>query len=168
MEIEKVPVRGLTAKEYKDALKVDWQPKLEYAWDNGIGIGRYLRGFKEGKIMASHCEKCDRTMLPARAFCELCFRPVDGWVQVGDTGTVNTFSICNVNWDASRLKPGDPPHLPAVIEIDGASKGMGILHILGNVKPDDIRSGMKVRAVWKPEEEREGSITDIIFFEPVE
>jgi len=57
--------------------------------------------------------------------------------------------------------------LPAVIEIDGASKGMGIMHLLGEVEPGDIKIGMKVKAVWKPEEEREGSITDIIYFKPL-
>ena len=63
--------------------------------------------------------------------------------------TVNTFSICHVNWDASRIPEGEPLHLPAVIEIDGASIGMGILHMLGEVDPEDIKIGMKVKAVWK-------------------
>jgi len=60
----------------------------------------------------------------------------------------------------------NPSPLPAVIEIDGASKGMGIMHLLGEVKPEDIKIGMKVKAVWKPESERTGSITDIEYFKP--
>jgi uncharacterized OB-fold protein len=60
------------------------------------------------------------------------------------------------------------PRIPTVIEIDGASKGMGILHLLGNVKPEDVKIGMRVRAVWKPESERTGSITDILYFEPID
>ncbi|MBM3287037.1 MAG: Zn-ribbon domain-containing OB-fold protein [Candidatus Eisenbacteria bacterium] len=167
MEIKKVPCKGLSTEEYDKALKVDWQPELAYAWDNGIGIGAYLAALKEGKILAAKCDGCGRIMLPARAFCELCFRPTDGYVAVHDTGVVNTFAVSHVNWDASRLKEKDPRHLPAVIEIDGASKGQGILHILGNVKPGDVKIGMKVRAVWKPAGERTGSITDILFFEPV-
>jgi uncharacterized OB-fold protein len=54
-----------------------------------------------------------------------------------------------------------------VIEIDGASPGMGILHLLDEVDPDDIFIGMKVRAVWRPEEERSGAITDIKYFKPL-
>lgn len=167
MTIENVPVKGLSSKEYEKALKVEWQPDLQYAWDDGIAIGRYLRSLKEGKILASTCNECGRIMLPARSFCELCFRPVDDWVPVKDTGIVNTFSICHVNWDASRLKPNEPRHLPAVIEIDGASKGMGIMHLLGNVDPKKIKIGMRVKAVWKPKNQRQGSITDIRFFEPI-
>lgn len=166
MKIENVPMKGLTSEEYEKALKISWKPKLQYAWDNGLAIGKYLQGLKEGKILASRCNGCGRIMLPVRSFCELCWRPTDGEVAVKDTGVVNTFAICHVNWDASRLKPNEPRHIPTVIEIDGASHGQGIMHVLGNVDPAKVKIGMRVRAVWKPEQEREGSITDIKYFEP--
>ncbi|HEY5620823.1 MAG TPA: OB-fold domain-containing protein, partial [Candidatus Bathyarchaeia archaeon] len=67
--------------------------------------------------------------------------------------------------DASRLKK---PLLVAVVELDGASPGMGILHTLGEVEPYRVKIGMRVRAVWKPVEERGGAITDIRYFKPVE
>ncbi|HSV97272.1 MAG TPA: Zn-ribbon domain-containing OB-fold protein [Spirochaetota bacterium] len=166
MKIDNVPVKGLSGGEYDKALKISWKPELKYAWDNGIAIGKYLRALKEGEILGALCEKCGRIMLPARSFCELCWRPTDEYLPVKDTGKVNTFAICHVNWDASRLGPDEPRHMPAVIEIDGASDGQGIMHLLGNVKPENVKIGMKVKAVWKPEKEREGSITDIKYFEP--
>jgi uncharacterized OB-fold protein len=97
-------------------------------------------------------------------FCERCFRPTDEWVYLKDTGTVNTFSLCYVSWDVRRLKT---PEIPAVIEIDGASPGMGILHLIRKVKPKEVRVGMRVAAVWKKAAERTGSITDIDFWKPV-
>lgn len=139
-----------------------------YAWDTGVAINRYLTELKKGRIIATECKKCNRIMLPPRLFCELCFVTSNNWVYVQDAGTVNTFSICHVHWDASRIKEGEKPYLPAVIEIDGASKGMGIMHLLGEVEPDQIKIGMKVKAVWKPEQERTGSITDIEYFKPLE
>jgi uncharacterized OB-fold protein len=68
-----------------------------------------------------------------------------------------------VNVDASRRPE---PVLVAVIDIDGASPGVGILHVLGEVAPGQIRVGMKVKAAWKPKEERTGAITDIRYFRP--
>jgi uncharacterized OB-fold protein len=59
------------------------------------------------------------------------------------------------------------PEIPAVIDLDGASKGMGILHKLGEVDPKLVKVGLKVKAVWKPAAERTGSITDIAYFKPV-
>ena len=147
-------------------LTTEWQPNLKYAWDDGVAIGRYLAELKEGRIIARVCHKCHRIMLPPRMFCELCFRPTDEWVYVKDTGILNTYSVARVNWDASRRGPDEPPLLPAVIEIDGASKGMGIMHMLGEVAPEDIKIGMKLKAVWKPADERTGAITDILYFKP--
>jgi hypothetical protein len=85
------------------------------------------------------------------------------WVYLQDTGVVNTFSLCYVTWDMMRVKE---PLIPAVIEIDGASPGMGILHLLSEVDPKEVKIGMRVKAVWKPAEEREGAITDIKYFKP--
>ena len=97
-------------------------------------------------------------------FCEHCFAPIDAFIPLQDTGTVVTFSLCYVTWDMVRI---EEPQIPAVIAIDGASPGMGILHLLGEVDPKAVKIGMRVQAVWKPEEEREGSITDILYFKPL-
>lgn len=165
-EIRGTPLRSSDIKKGK-VLTTSWEPNLEYAWDNGVAIGRYLEEMKAGRIIGRVCHKCHRVMIPPRMFCELCFRPTDEWVPLKDTGTVNTFSIVYVNWDASRRGKDEPPLIPAVIEIDGASRGMGIMHMLGEVDPEDVRVGMKVKAVWKAPEEREGAITDILYFKPI-
>ena len=153
-----------------EALASYWRVKAEYRWDTGVAVGKFLQGLKEGKILGIHCPHCRRTLVPPRAFCELCFKPINRWVVLKDRGKVNTFSVSYVNWDASRRQT---PEVPAVIEIDGASPGMGIMHLLGEVGDDldtilaTVRVGMPVEAVWKSPEEREGSITDIRYFRPV-
>jgi hypothetical protein len=89
---------------------------------------------------------------------------MEDFVPLKDTGKVNTFSLCYVTWDVQRIKE---PEIPAVIEIDGASPLHGILHKLGEVNLDQIQIGMRVQAVWKPSHEREGAITDILYFKPM-
>jgi len=168
MELEKYPIqgKGLTDSELKKVLTIECRPELKYAWDNGPAIGRYLAELKNGKIIARKCNSCRRIMIPPRMFCELCWTPTDEWVYVKDTGVINTFSISQIHWDASRLKPGETPYIPAVIEIDGATKGMGMLHLIGEVDPKKVKIGMKVKAVWKKPADREGKITDIQHFKP--
>jgi len=161
-----------TPLRHKDFVKgnvftVACKPDLRYAWDNGVAIGRYLQELKQGRIMAKRCCECSRIMLPPRMFCERCWKITDEWVPVEDTGTVNTFAISHVDWAAGRLPKGQRFFTPAVIEIDGASPGMGILHLLDEVEPDRICIGMRVKAVWRPEAERVGAITDIKYFRPV-
>ena len=130
---------------------------------NGKVVVGYMKKLKKGRIVGSRCKECNRTLLPARYFCEWCWRVVDEWVELKDTGVVNTFSICYTDWVARRIKK---PELPAMIEVDG-SGGVAIMGKLGEVDPKDIKIGMKVKAVWKPEEEREGAITDIKYWKPL-
>ena len=137
----------------------------KFAWDTGEGIGRYLEALKDGIILGIHCATCDKTVVPPRTVCEWCFQPLDEYVPLQDTGIVNTFSLCYVTWDVKRIKE---PEIPAVIEIDGASPLHGIMHLLDEVEPEKVHIGMRVKAVWKPPEEREGSITDILYFKPFE
>jgi len=143
---------------------VRWRPAAKYAWSAGVAMSRFLRELKNARIIARRCKKCGRVLVPPRMFCEWCFRPTDEWVYVKDTGTINTYSISYLAADASRLKE---PIVVAVIELDGASKGMGILHHIGETKPDKVKFGMRVKAVWKPPEERVGAITDIKYFKPL-
>jgi uncharacterized OB-fold protein len=97
---------------------------------------------------------------------------MDEDVPLRDTGTINTFSLCYVTWDVKRIQE---PEIPAVITLDGASELSdasvvmgGIMHMLGEINPRLIHIGMRVQAVWKKPEERTGSITDILYFKPIE
>lgn len=138
-------------------------PVLKYRWAAGVAIGKFLDGLKNGKILGSHCHECGRTVVPPRAFCELCFVPIGEYVELPQTGQINTFAISWIAKDRSRLKK---PLVPAVVDIDGTSHA-GLLHMVGNVDPKKVKIGMKVRAVWKPRADRVGDITDILHFEPL-
>jgi uncharacterized OB-fold protein len=139
---------------------------LKYSWAAGVAVGRFLEELKKGRIIARKCNKCKRILVPPRMFCEDCFRTTDEWIYVKDTGVVNTYSISHVAADASRIKE---PLYVAVINIDGASPLMGFLHLLGEVSSEkEIKVGMKVKAVWKAESERVGSILDIKYFKPLQ
>jgi len=166
------PVTGLRPEDIETGRVCAARSPLrgEYAWDAGVAVGRFLAELKAGRLIGRRCRACGRVMIPPRMFCEHCFRPTDEWVPLADTGTVVTFSVCTISWDMRRL---EVPEVPAVIAIDGASPGMGIMHKLGEVGRtleeilERVRIGMRVQAVWRPAEEREGAITDIRYFRPL-
>lgn len=151
----------------RKVLSVKDVPNLKYAWDNGVAIGRYLAELKDGKIIGKKCNVCKRVLVPPRLFCEVCWRPTGEWTYVKDTGTILTCVVSHVNWDASRVKKGQRYHTPAVIELDGAGKDQGILHLIDEIEPYDIKIGMRVKAVWKKQDERIGAITDIKYFKVI-
>ena len=160
------PGMPLRESEFREGgvITVRWDMKARYAWDAGIAIGHYLTSLKNGIIFGVHCRACRRTVVPPRVVCEQCFHPMADWVELKDTGRVNTFSLSHLTWDAQRI---EKPIIPAVIEIHGASPGVGILHVLGEVEPAAVKIGMRVQAVWLPPSKRRGAITDIRYFKPV-
>lgn len=171
--IKHFPGTSLSEKDFEEGkvLFIHDKLKADFAWDTGIGIGSYLAGLKRGVILGAYCAHCRKTVVPPRVVCEWCFRPMSEYVPLKDTGTVNTFSLCYVTWDVQRIKE---PEIPAVIALDGASQlgpasviMGGIMHKLGKVNPSQVHIGMRVKAVWKPETERQGAITDILYFKPL-
>jgi uncharacterized protein len=169
-EITRYPGKEITGKEARAGKHIitRHEADIKYSWSSGKAISRFLVGLREGELWGRTCRGCDRTMIPPRMYCEVCFRRTDEWVKLRDTGKVVTYSVSYVNADASRReKEGEEPIVVAVIEIDGASPMMGMLHLLGQVAPDELAVGMKVEAVWKPKSERRGAITDIRYFRPL-
>ncbi len=166
-KIASYPGHEITPEDLKEGKYLHIVQKVEprYSWAAGVAISRFLSELKEARVIARKCNQCERVLVPPRMYCEQCYRPTDSWVYVKDTGTVNTYSISHVGTDARRLKS---PIFVAVVDIDGASLGMGILHTLGEVEPPQISIGMRVQAVWKPPSERQGAITDIRYFIPLE
>ncbi len=165
MEEKKWPGTPLKASDLTEGKVIteEWEPEAKYAWSTGESMSRFLSELKEGKLVGRQCDECGRTLFPPRSFCEDCFKRTGDFVRLKDTGTVETFSISYLDTDARRI---EEPIFVAVISIDGASEKMGFMHYLGEVDKDDIQIGMKVKAVWKPKEKREGSVTDIMYFKP--
>lgn len=155
----------ITSKELK-AQKYKIFPftaRFNYDWSTGEAVGRFLAELKEGRIIGRRCSRCGRILVPPRMFCEEDFRPTDEWIYVKDHGTIKTYSVSYLNADASRA---EKPTVVAVIALDGASEGMGFLHLLEEVAPGKVEIGMRVKARWKPKAQRRGAITDIASFVP--
>lgn len=166
-EAKAADLPGTGLKSPEDAPSIGYRPDLRYEWDNGFALTTYLDGFKKGRIRGSKCSSCGRMMIPSRSFCELCdLKAVTEYYDLPDTGTVQTFTISYVDWDSSRLPEGRV-NIFAVIAIDGAAPEMGLVHRLGEVDPKDVRIGMRVKAVWRPEPERTGTVLDLVHFRPI-
>ena len=129
----------------------------------GVAGERFFREIKDNaRFLGARCNSCDMTFVPATMFCERCFAPLADWREVSSEGTVFTFTVLHLDLDEARL-PG--PRILAYIKLDESDGGL--VHFLGNVRPEDVDIGLRVRAVFKPPEEREGSILDVKYFEPL-
>jgi len=169
-------VKGRTEFEVPETLVVTpYLFDFRYRRSTGVALTRFLEGLKEGKFVGTRCSGCGRVLIPPRTFCEWCFRRVDEWIEHSGEGEVATYSIAHIGTNPKVRLPRPEPI--AVIWFEGTkvlrpnsktvAHAAGILHRLGEVDPQEIRIGMKVRPVWRPKEERVGSITDVLYFAPV-
>ena len=117
----------------------------------------------KAQILGTRCPKCDKVYVPARSVCEDCFSQLKEWVRVSDRGTVTTYSIDYGSKPV--IQPVEPPIIYAVIQLDGADTGL--VHMLSQVEPEQLKIGMRVQAVFKKKAERKASILDINYFKPI-
>lgn len=128
----------------------------------GLAGERFFRAVKdEGRILGTRCTQCDRTYVPATIFCERCLGKLEEWVDVGTRGQVHTYTLLYEDLDDARL---DTPEIVAFVRLGNG----GLVHRLGEVEAEAVTIGMPVEAVFKPADERDGSILDIVYFRPVE
>ena len=137
------------------------QVYIPNTYSAGAVGSRFLIELRDKKrIMGTRCPTCNRVYVPARSVCKDCFGQLDEWAEVSDKGTLLTYSVCH---QANPVQPVEPPVIYGIVQLDGADTGF--VHMLGEVDPEQLRIGMRVRAVFK--EDREGSILDIKYFKPL-
>ena len=135
--------------------------KVPYTWQAGETASRFLLSLKnEKKFIGKKCPKCTKVLIPPRKICPHCFVQTGDWADVSDEGVVETFTI--VRRDTGIL-PMKPPFAYALIKLDGADTCL--IHLVGDAKPEEIKEGMRVKAVF--EEERTGKMLDVKYFKPV-
>jgi len=156
----------MTLEKLSDPREIRHWPghmETDYIYTLGIAGERFFQEIKKnGKILGAKCRQCGIVYVPPRMYCERCFEKLQEWVKVSNRGTVHTYTVAYIDLDGAKLKE---PTMYAMIKIDGADGGL--IHKLEGVKPGEVKIGMKVEAVFKPKEKREGSINDIKYFQPV-
>jgi uncharacterized protein len=122
---------------------------------------RYLIGLSEGKLIGQRCPECGKVYVPPRGACPTDGVPTTTDVELPDVGTVTTFCVVNVPFHGQRVPS---PYVAASVLLDGAD--IAFQHLILGCEPDEVRMGMRVRAVWKPREEWGTTAENISHFEP--
>ena len=89
------------------------------------------------------------------------------WVELSNQGTVISYSfVVDPMYDPGTGDMRPVPYTIAAILLDG-SFDVAFFHKLEE-HPEKVSLGMRVEAVFRPPEEREGLITDIVHFRTIE
>jgi len=134
------------------------QIPVNYVYTLGIAGDRFFTSIKDkGEFLASKCS-CGKKYIPAQMYCDECFSECNEYVGVPNEGEIYSYTECYYDYKGNRY---EEPHLIGLIKFKGCEGG--IIHRL-NIERDEVKIGMKVEAVFKPVQQRQGSIEDILYF----
>ena len=136
--------------------------RLSYTYTPGRALSRYLRAMAGKRIVGERCGVTGQVFVPPRGVSPLAGTTTAEVVELPDTGYVESFNITRV--PIERRPDLKPPYCSAWIVLDGAS--VGFMGLVIHIVPEEVRIGMRVRAVWKPDDELETSAANILGWAP--
>lgn len=138
--------------------------KLRVPYNNWFGAlaSAFFRELRDHqRLRGTRCPACNKVYMPPKSVCPDCLAQLTQWVDLPSTGTLLSYTIVHYDYGA-YYQPQKAPYPLGIIRLDGADTGL--CHLLGEVRPEGIRIGMRVEAVFK--KERKGNILDIAYFRP--
>ena len=151
-EVEGEPVTGIVVPI-----------ELDYLYAASPEESLFYTSLSEGKLVGQRCPTCEKVYIPPRSACPADGTPTVEQIELPDTGTVTTFCVVNVPFLGQRITP---PYVSAYILLDGAD--IAFLHLILDIPAEEVRMGMRVKAVWKPEDEWGTTIENISHFAPAD
>jgi uncharacterized OB-fold protein len=135
--------------------------ELDYLYAASPEESLFYSSVAQGRLVGQRCPTCRKVYIPPRSACPADGTPTREEVELADTGTITTFCIVNVPFLGQRITP---PYVSAYVLLDGAD--IALLHLILDIPAEEVRMGMRVKAVWKPREEWGTTIENISHFAP--
>ena len=136
--------------------------QADYLYTSGVAGDRLFKHLKEkDSFLANKCPSCKKVFFPPRLFCEDCFKEIldEEWIEIPKTGTIKLYTVVTIDTYGNKL---EKPKVIALINIDKTDST--ILGMIKTENPNEELLNVKVEAVLKPKNKREGNLKDILFF----
>lgn len=135
--------------------------RLDYTFTAGAATSRFLRGVAQKKLLGERCPKCGKVYIPPRGACPRDGVPTTDQVDLPHVGTVVSFCVVNLQFYGSVM---EIPYVTANILLDDSH--MPLMHLIQEIPADQVRIGLRVEAVWVPDEEIGPTLESIKWFRP--
>lgn len=154
----------MSEEKKQELIEIQELVSIPQKFSTGPTMGRFLSEIRDNKkIFANRCPKCGRTQLPPRIICAVCHCEVDEWIELSTRGTVMSYDVTYVpTLNPLTGKMREVPYTTASILLDGGDATL--MHYLDITDPKKLKVGMRAEAVFRPDEERTGTVLDIVYF----
>lgn len=135
--------------------------RLDYTYTAGHARSAFLRNLEQKRIIGERCPSCRNVYVPPTGGCPTCGVQTTERVEVSSAGVVEKFCVVNLPFYGQQITP---PYVCASIKLDGADTTL--FHLIQETPADQVTIGMRVEAVWRPDDEMEPSAETILYFRP--
>jgi len=135
---------------------------LVYDFVPSAAAQAYLRAYAEKRILGHRSPVDGAVFVPPRGVDPRHGTAIDETVDLADTGHVGNF--CVTHLPIPGREDLEVPYVSAWIHLDGAD--IGFLGLVAGCATEEVRIGMRVRAVWKPDEQLGPTAENVLYWEP--
>ncbi len=134
---------------------------LRYNFAAGRATSSFLRGIQQGKILGHRSSVTGKVTVPPRGADPETGTPTTEEVLLPETATVCSFTIVHIPIPNAAVQP---PFVVANMVFDNADQTF--IHLISEIPNDQVRIGMKVKAVWRDSSEWALTMDNIKYFVP--
>ncbi len=136
--------------------------RLEYDFIPSAAAQEYLHAYAEKRILGNRSPIDGAVFVPPRGVDPRHGVEATEMVDLAHTGHVGNFCVTHLPIPGRSDLP--TPYVSAWIHLDGAD--IGFLGLVSGCDLDEVRIGMRVRAVWKPDDELGATAENVRYWEP--
>ena len=140
---------------WKDAIP------LHYEYTAGTAGEAFLRGLKDGRIVASKCRTCGEQRLPPRTYCLQCYGRTTVDIELLHLGRIAALSTAHLGPEGNRLASNRRMRF-GYVTFEGVEGGLA--HRILSDRGREPRVGDPVRPAFMAPVLRMGSVLDIVGF----
>lgn len=136
---------------------------IVYDYVPGLATTRFLRGLQQRKILGEKCPVTGDVYVPPRGVSPVSGYPTTEQVELSHEGTVVSFCVVHIGFGTNAPPT---PFCSAMVLLDGAS--VSVYGTVQEIPYDEVRIGMRVEAVWVPDDELSASFESIKWWRPID
>ena len=148
--------------DVEPVLSVRTPIRLEYDFIPSAAAQQYLRAYASKRILGNRSPVDGAVFVPPRGVDPRNGVVADEMVDLVDRGHVGSFCVTHLPIPGRKDLP--VPYVSAWIHLDGAD--IGFLGLVAGCAAADVRIGMRIRAVWKPDAELGATAENVLHWEP--
>ena len=142
-------------------MRAHLQERLKMSEDNPFTVASFYKFVGEKHLMAAKCNECGTALLPPKPMCTKCLSTNLKWIELDGAGKLLSYTVIYV---APEQFQDMAPYTVGIVELQN---GLRLPGMIRDVKPEDIKIGMKLAIDFETTTSSQWHAWSRYFFKPM-